>query len=160
MKIGLKILGAHRCMIQPVGSINSSSVAETSIHCFSYSRYQKSSDNMFNKSTNKSLFKLSSRKIVIKHTKEKKPDFKKKLAEGPSFKDFVIASNIKSMYRESLKECSKIIDQQTRSDMKTYLRTEFDAVKNISYNTANREYLMATFRQKINLFKGMLAQAK
>ena len=44
--------------------------------------------------------------------------------------------------------------------MKVYLRGEFDAFNNQNFDTQNREYLMATFRQKINMFKAMLAQSK
>ena len=64
------------------------------------------------------------------------------------------------MYREALKECSKIEESSTRNEMKQYLRNEFDAFKNTRYTTENREYLMATFRQKINMFKHMLKQVQ
>ena len=76
--------------------------------------------------------------------------------KGPSFEEFIIASNIKSMYREALKECSQLKDIRTRKEMKEYLRNEFK----VAYTTPNKDYLMATLRQTITILKTMIAQVK
>ena len=100
------------------------------------------------------ILKNPSKNVIIKNRRE---GLKEKMKEGPGFKEFIIAANLKKLYREGLKDWSEIQDNDTKQEIRKYLRQELEQIKR---SKGNNEYLMATMRQKVNMVKAMVKQTK
>ena len=76
-----------------------------------------------------------------------------------SLRHFILKSNCLILYRESVKMCYTIKDNQTKNDMLLFLRNEYENSRFLK-DEKKIEYLLGNARKRINTFKETLSITK
>lgn len=77
-----------------------------------------------------------------------------------SFKYFILKSNTMQLYREIFKYAGKIQNNQTRNEMREYIRSEFVKDSNQEYDESTVEYKLGLARKQINMMKQQIDMIK
>ncbi len=67
-------------------------------------------------------------------------------------KYFILKTNVLKLYRECLKYTANIQDENSKREMREFIRMEFEVNRN-EENRNKIEYLIASARKRINLFQ-------
>lgn len=73
-----------------------------------------------------------------------------------SLRYFILKSNTLILYREIYKYSSKIQDNSTRSEIRSYIRSQFEDDINKKYESSVVEYKLGLARKRINDMKSQI----